>query len=135
MARKKHQRNIELKNTDGPLHIEGPGVIVNMEMLTDSEGREVTRVDVQADGARYALDEPHDQWWCADAGNVLSPSGIAVRIVKGIDKPTENATKTLIMEQVVAALDAVLKTYQHVMPKDQYELRCMWLEQAKEALA
>ncbi len=66
------------------LHIEAPGCIVNIEMLHDAEGCPVTRVDVSADGDRYA---GGPEWWCADAGQPLGPRGIGVRVVQGISRP------------------------------------------------
>jgi len=66
------------------LHIECPGCIVHISRLHDAEGHEVTRVDVNADGDRYAGDP---EWWCVDAGTTLGARGIGVRIVKGAPKP------------------------------------------------
>lgn len=68
------------------LHIELPGAIVNIRVgLRDEQGREVTRVSIDADGEKYA-GEP--QWWCPDlAERGLDPSGIGVRIVQINEKP------------------------------------------------
>jgi hypothetical protein len=68
------------------LHIEAPGCIVNIRNLNDSEGQPITFIDVNADGDRYS-GEP--EWWCIDAGAILGVRGIGIRIVQGIDKPTE----------------------------------------------
>lgn len=68
------------------LKVEFLGGCVNVERLTDSEGHEVIRVDVSADGDRYSRDVSA-QAWCADAGDKLSAEGIGVRIVRGIEKP------------------------------------------------
>lgn len=54
------------------LHIEAPGVIVNIEKITEG----MTRVDVNANGDRYA-GEP--EWWCEPSE--LEPRGIGIRIV------------------------------------------------------
>ena len=81
-------RTIQLTRRSRPpsLHIEAPGCIVNIDLLTDSEGRNVTRVDVNANGDRYA-GEP--EWWCIDAGATLEPRGIGVRVVQGTPRPEE----------------------------------------------
>jgi len=57
--------------------------IIHIELLHDAEGRDVTRVDVSANGNRFA-GEP--EWWCADAGSPLEPEGIGIRVVQGIPK-------------------------------------------------
>ena len=77
-------KTIRLNARCKPLCIEAPGCVVNIELWHDPEGRHVTRVDVYADGDRYA-GEP--QWWCTDAGRRLEPKGIGIRIVQGIPKP------------------------------------------------
>jgi len=79
-------RTITMGPRSLPLHIEGPGILVNIRQLTDCEGRPITRVDVSADGDR-CLEPPAEQWWCADAGAILEPRGIGIRVVKGIPKP------------------------------------------------
>lgn len=77
-------KTIILNRRCKPLHIEAPGCIVNIDLWYDAEGRNVTKVDVSANGDRYAGDA---EWWCADAGARLEPRGIGIRIVQGIPKP------------------------------------------------
>lgn len=59
------------------LHIEAPGCIINIHVgLSDVDGREVTRVSIDADGDRYS-GEP--QWWIdGEEGK----KGLGVRIVR-----------------------------------------------------
>lgn len=64
------------------LHIEAPGVIVNIERLKDSVDRNVTRVDVNANGDTC--------WWCQDAGSILGRRGIGIRIVQGNNPPLDD---------------------------------------------
>jgi len=63
------------KRRSDVLHIEAPGAIVNISCHTDSEGREVTRVSISADGNRYSGDP---EWW---VDGVKGNSGVAVRVV------------------------------------------------------
>jgi hypothetical protein len=66
------------RSREKSLHIEAPGCIINVQIgLHDSEGRRVTRVDVNADGWRYAGETP---WVCADFPE--SPEGVGVRVVQ-----------------------------------------------------
>lgn len=59
------------------LHIEAPGCMVNIQHgLHDAEGREVTRVEVIADGARYSSESP---WWVEGKPGA---DGMALRIVR-----------------------------------------------------
>ena len=63
------------------LHVEAPGCIINIRVdLTDEDGRAVTRVDVMADGDRYAGDP---KWWLAtnDLASA-TPTGLGVRIIR-----------------------------------------------------
>jgi hypothetical protein len=49
------------RSRDKLLHVELPGCIVNIEIgLCDRDGRQVSRVEVLADGDRYAGDP---EWW------------------------------------------------------------------------
>ena len=84
-------RVIQMGRRSKDLHIEAPGVIVNICQLTDAEGRRVTRVDVNADGDRYRAES---EWWCVDAGATLGPRGIGVRIVEGAECPTPKEDET-----------------------------------------
>jgi hypothetical protein len=52
------------------LHIEGPGCIVNViGGLRDAEGREVTTVEILANGERF----PTEPWWVVRPGE--NPTG------------------------------------------------------------
>jgi hypothetical protein len=73
---------IHLGRKSNMLRVEAPGCIVNISArLTDSEGRQVVRVEVSAAGDRYIGDP---QWWLeGEAGNW----GRALRVVQ-TDTPT-----------------------------------------------
>jgi hypothetical protein len=65
------------RSTIKHLHIELPGAIVNIQIgLRDAEGREVTRIDVQSDGNRYAGDP---EWW---VDGVAGDNGRGFRIIR-----------------------------------------------------
>lgn len=54
-------KTVNLSRRSPMLHIEAPGCIINIYPdLTDRDGRPVVRVEVLADGDRYAGDP---QWW------------------------------------------------------------------------
>jgi hypothetical protein len=62
------QRNIAISDRSRCklLHIEAPGCIINIRVgLTDTDGRKVTNVSIEADGDRYVGDP---EWWI-DAGD------------------------------------------------------------------
>lgn len=97
-------RTIILTRKTSLCHIEAPGCIVNIHpSLADSDGRKVTRIDISADGDRYAGDP---QWWVdAEAGN----RGIGVRIVQTNEPaPANGAMRRLEIEQVRTLLAEML---------------------------
>lgn len=60
-----------------PLHIEVPGAVINIWVgLEDTEGHEVTTIEIKADGDRFAGEDP---WYLADLDNVVH---LSVRVVR-----------------------------------------------------
>ena len=71
------QRNISLSRKSSLLHVEAPGCIVNIHPgLTDTDGRAVVRVSIEADGDRYSGDP---QWWVE---GVAGARGHGVRVIQ-----------------------------------------------------
>lgn len=70
-------KTVRLARKSKMLHIEAPGCIVNITPgLTDVNGRMICRVDVNANGDRYAGDP---QWWVeGEAGN----RGLGLRVIQ-----------------------------------------------------
>jgi hypothetical protein len=96
-------RSIRLTPRSKLLHIEAPGCIVNIDPgLTDSDGRMVCRVDVNADGDRYKGDA---QWWVeGEAGN----RGVGLRVIQtNTPAPPAGALKPDEREQVRDLLKAI----------------------------
>lgn len=87
------------------LHVEAPGCIVNIHAgLTSSDGEQVTRVSVNADGDNYAGDQ---QWWCPD---LQDPKGIGVRVVQMSSKPEVQVVDALVDELDNALQDVCVET-------------------------
>lgn len=65
------------------LHVEAPGCIINIRIgLTRDDGCEVTRIDVSADGERYAGEPPA---WIETYGSdpqFANKSGTSVMVVR-----------------------------------------------------
>lgn len=62
------------------VRVEAPGCVVTIRSgHVDVDGKEVTSVGVSADGNRFA----GESWWCKE--DVISPSGINVRVVRNKD--------------------------------------------------
>lgn len=104
-------RSISLTRKPGLLHIEAPGCIINIDPdLTDSEGRSVVNVSVQADGNRYA-GEP--EWWLdGQRGN----AGIGVCIIQmpHTRAPIPPPTDPLLppeCEQIAGVFDELIERY------------------------
>lgn len=98
-------RSIRLTEKSKLLHIEAPGCIVNINPgLTDSEGRKICRVDVNADGDRYAGDP---QWWLeGEAGN----RGMGLRVIQtDTPKPLAGPLRPVECEDVAALLDDLIE--------------------------
>lgn len=59
-----------------PLHIEVPGCIINVRLVTDAHGQTATAIEIMADGNRYSGDP---EWWIdAQFGNANQ----SVRVVQ-----------------------------------------------------
>jgi len=64
------------RSRNTPLHIEAPGCIINVYMVHDDQGRDVTAISISSDGGRYA-GEP--KWWIEGKPG---HAGLAVRVIK-----------------------------------------------------
>ena len=102
-------KTIRLTPKSQLLHIEAPGCIVNIDPgLTDSNGRLVCRVDVNADGDRYKGDA---QWWIeGEAGN----RGVGLRIIQ-TNTPTapSGPLNAIEAEQVKDLLQRLVEWQEH----------------------
>lgn len=76
-----NMKRIDMNRNSRQLHVEGPGFIVNIDStLTDVQGRPVCRIDVLADGNRYA---GQAEWW---ADGMKGNDGVGLRVIRTTDE-------------------------------------------------
>jgi hypothetical protein len=83
---RRHAALVAKRLRDDLLYVEIPGAIVNICVgLQDADGRDVSRIEVLADGDRYAGNTP---WWIeGETGR----NGLAVRVIKQAVAPPGRA--------------------------------------------